>query len=90
MSSRWISLRFAPKELIFTNPLIPNVDGIHHETTFQKTGSAFVGHDIPDSNKNVAFVENLLRNDFDLEKVKYPRMSKESLTVMIQINQERR
>ena len=52
MSSRWISLRFAPKELIFTNPLIPNVDGIHHETTFQKTGSAFVGHDIPDSNKN--------------------------------------
>ena len=45
---------------------------------------------IPDSNKNVAFVENLLRNDFDLTKVQYPRMSKDSLTMMIQINQERR
>ena len=52
MSSGRISLIFAPKEFIFTKPLIPNVEGIHHEMTFQKPGSAFVGHDIPDSNKN--------------------------------------
>gem|GEM_PF-5850828 len=38
----------------------------------------------------MAFVENLLRNDFDLTKVQYPRMSKESLTMIIQMNQERR
>lgn len=34
--------------------------------------------EIPDSNQNAKFIEKLLKADFDLEKVDYPRMKVEA------------
>ena len=40
----------APILLILTNPFMPKVDGKIHETTFQKSGIAAPGHDMPEMN----------------------------------------
>ena len=45
---------------------------------------------IPDSNKNVAFIENLLRKDFDLSQVQYPQLWKEDIATIVENRQERR
>ena len=45
---------------------------------------------IPDSNKNVAFIENLLRKDFDLFQVQYPQLWKEDVATIVENRQERR
>lgn len=46
--------------------------------------------EIPDSNQNAKFIEKLLKADFDLEKVDYPRMKVEAAIWLIQERQERR
>ena len=45
---------------------------------------------IPDSNKNVAFIENLLRKDFDLSQTQYPQIWKEDVATIVENRQERR
>ena len=50
----------------------------------------FVRLQIPDSNKNVAFIENLLRKDFDLSQVQYPPLWKEDVATIVENRQERR
>lgn len=45
---------------------------------------------IPDSNKNVAFIENLLRKDFDLSQTHYPQLWKEDVATIVENRQERR
>ncbi len=45
---------------------------------------------IPDSNKNVAFIENLLRKDFDLSQTQYPQIWKEGVATIVENRQERR
>ena len=45
---------------------------------------------IPDSNKNVAFIENLLRKDFDLSQTQYPQLWKEGVATIVENRQERR
>ena len=45
---------------------------------------------IPDSNKNVAFIENLLRKDFDLSQIQYPQLWKEDVATIVENRQERR
>lgn len=45
---------------------------------------------IPDSNKNVAFIENLLRKDFDLSQAQYPQIWKEGVATIVENRQERR
>lgn len=40
----------APILLILTNPFMPKVDGNIHEMTFQKSGMAAPGHEIPEMN----------------------------------------
>ena len=50
LNSGSTSDRVAPMLLILTNPFMPNVEGNIHETTFQKSGMAAPGHDIPEIN----------------------------------------
>lgn len=50
----------------------------------------FASLQIPDSNKNVAFVEKFLCQDFDLAKVDYPQITAKNLPMIIQNRQERR
>ena len=38
------------------------------------SGDQFLHLQIPDTNKNVAFIENLLRKDFDLSQTQYPQI----------------
>ena len=45
---------------------------------------------IPDTDKNVAFIENLLRKDFDLSQVQYPQLWKEDVATIVENRQERR
>lgn len=42
----------APILLILTNPFIPNVEGNIQDTTFQKSGIAAPGHEIPEMNNS--------------------------------------
>lgn len=54
------------------------------------TWDGFARLQIPDSNKNVAFIENLLRKDFDLSQVQYPQLWKEDIAAIVENRQERR
>ena len=54
------------------------------------TWDGFARLQIPDSNKNVAFIENLLRKDFDLFQVQYPQLWKEEVATIVENRQERR
>ena len=45
---------------------------------------------IPDTDKNVAFIENLLRKDFDLSQLQYPQLWKEDIATIVENRQERR
>ncbi|MBF0981353.1 hypothetical protein HXK74_01820 [Candidatus Gracilibacteria bacterium] len=54
------------------------------------TGDRLVRLQIPDSNKNVAFIENLLRKDFDLSQTHYPQLGKEDVATIVENRQERR
>lgn len=45
---------------------------------------------IPDTHKNMKFIERLLELDFDMEKVEYPSFDAEEAKNVIQDNQERR
>ena len=42
----------APILLIRTKPLMPKVEGNIHETTFQNSGMAEPGHEMPEMNSN--------------------------------------
>lgn len=52
LNSGSTSDRVAPILFILTNPFIPNVEGKIQETTFQNSGIAAPGHDIPEMNSN--------------------------------------
>lgn len=54
------------------------------------TWDGFARLQIPDSNKNVAFIENLLRKDFDLSQTQYPQIWKEDVATIVENRQERR
>ena len=54
------------------------------------TRDGFARLQIPDSNKNVAFIENLLRKDFDLSQTQYPQIWKEDVATIVENRQERR
>lgn len=54
------------------------------------TWDGFARLQIPDSNKNVAFIENLLRKDFDLSQTQYPQIWKEGVATIVENRQERR
>jgi hypothetical protein len=45
--------------------------------------------EIPDSHKNVNFVEKLLEADFDITKVKFWNISEERLIGLVWLNEER-
>ena len=45
---------------------------------------------IPDTDKNVAFIESLLHKDFDLSQVQYPQLWKEDIATIVENRQERR
>lgn len=46
--------------------------------------------EIQDSHRNTKFVEEILKADFDLDKVEYPTIKKENITTIIENKQERR
>lgn len=54
------------------------------------SGDQFLHLQIPDTNKNVAFIENLLRKDFDLSQTQYPQIWKEGVATIVENRQERR
>ena len=54
------------------------------------TWDGFARLQIPDSNKNIAFIENLLRKDFDLSQTQYPQIWKEDVATIVENRQERR
>lgn len=54
------------------------------------TWDGFARLQIPDSNKNVAFIENLLCKDFDLSQTQYPQIWKEDVATIVENRQERR
>lgn len=55
----------------------------------QQTDKEKIAMEIPDSHKNVNFVEKLLESDFDITKVQFGTISEERLIGLVWLNEER-